>query len=180
MTESLDIDKADNPWPEQYPDLKLPAGSLSRKDAECLLKYSDDVKRVIEAGTFKGRSAAIMSLGADDVVTLDKWNGNSEEDARRELARFPNVEVLTRDGRDGLHYLPKPELLFIDVQHDYEDTIDVFHAWFRGLAVGAHIIFHDFTQLYPGVIRAFNEVRGRRDIEYVTTMGWCGVVRKTR
>jgi len=178
-TESLNIDNSENPFGDTYPDLVLPAGSLSLEDEQCLLQYSKDVDTVVDVGTFKGRSAAIVSLNANNVISFDVWNAKTEEVARKNLESFTNVKVITGNGCKHYAVEGKLGLLFIDVQHDYKPTIGVFNSWFDRLEVGAHIIFHDFSSLYPGVIRAFNEVRAKKDVEFIVHTGWCGVFRKT-
>lgn len=166
---------------DKWRHIKLPSGHLLDKDRECLLKYSTGIDLVINLGTLKGLSPALMSLVAQRVITFDNWVYNVEEQAKINLASFPNVEMITRDSKAG----PPKELdtgdiglIFIDADHSYEETADTFYAWFKYLKIGSIIIFHDYTYLYPNVCKIVDEIKSRNDINYIEKIGACAVLER--
>ena len=92
-------DNSINPFPKEYPELKLPFGGLTLEDEKLFLKYSKGKNIVVDIGTFCGRSA-----GANKVITIDVYSDHSKyfpntnkvpwkkEQVFKLLADFPKIE----------------------------------------------------------------------------------------
>lgn len=92
-------DNSINPFPKEYPELKLPFGGLTFEDEKLFLKYSKGKNIVVDIGTFCGRSA-----GANKVITIDVYSDHSKyfpntnkvpwkkEQVFKLLADFPKIE----------------------------------------------------------------------------------------
>lgn len=175
MSDLYPLDSAVNPWPQEYPDLVLPGGSLCERDQHAILKYTN-VEFALDLGTHFGRSAAIASLKAKRVVTMDIWN--DEERAKDYLAPFKNVEIMKHDSRNPHPDIDAIDFLFIDTQHYYEEVIQTFYSWFPRMRKGGVIMFHDYLVRYPGVMRAVDEIRYRMDLDHIEQPGYSDVLRK--
>ena len=129
---------------------------------------------IIEVGTLFGESTrfiAVFKEKSQILITVDNycWNplGISSEahfevtSARlREAKEALNVQQVRIDKGEFYRTYSgaKPALVFLDAGHGYESTRDDI-AWARG--AGARVICgHDYTEDWPGVVRAVKEAGG--------------------
>lgn len=112
-------------------------------------------KRVMEIGSYCGRSTICMAQSAKCVDAVDMWDGTGTESPREthaefrlNLDRYGVKNVMSHDVSVG--YPDGPfDLVFIDGAHDEESVrADVDVAMDR-LAPGGLIAFHDYRNL-PG------------------------------
>ncbi len=134
---------------------------------------------IVEIGVFRGGSLRTMAEATNcHVYGIDAWGldnlyqGDSGESggkyhgdrdmqtAQKLVAHLDNV-TLIRDyssvaatNYDG----PPIALLYIDAEHTYEAARNDYWAWKRHLAVDAFIAFDDYTETFPGVKRAVDEI----------------------
>lgn len=132
---------------------------------------------VVEFGAFKGRSTRALCTIHKQVFAVDSWDGQYTTDgtpagivgegAQRAFAK--NLEPAIKAGivtaakkysyecLDLRHYFPI-DMVFIDANHDYEAVRhDIMIA--HGLLCGRGLICgHDFSNDYPGVQRAVQEL----------------------
>lgn len=68
------------------------------------------------------------------------------------------------------------DLLLIDTSHEYEDTKRELEYWIPALMPGGYIWLHDYTDQYPGVIKAVDELHEQLGIEFYKKqgLGWSG------
>ena len=120
----------DNPFPETYPDLKLPEGRLTALCQQALYKYAGG--DWADLGTFLGRAATILALKADKVVTMDIYHAdavapednNSHSDYYFKVVKeyLPaNVELIKGDADEvSKRYEDKRfDGVFVDANHSY-------------------------------------------------------------
>ena len=168
-------------------------GWLGEEEARCLADYARG-KRVLEVGSYCGKSTISMAQTAKHVTAVDPFDGRGTPAPRDTLAEFErnlarygidNVTTLlgTLDGLawdDTLAY----DLVFIDGAHDYPSVLaDARHA--RALlAPGGLLAFHDYRRASgdydgrwdAGVTRAVEELLGRGG-ELLTLAGTVAVIR---
>jgi predicted O-methyltransferase YrrM len=122
--------------------------------------------RIVEIGSYRGRSAIVMALGAADGVRLtaiDPHAGNDRgpreiegytEEAERDVRAFranleragvaSSVEHLRLPSREALRELPgEPELVYVDGAHRYAPARDDIAGWGARLRPGGTLLVHD-------------------------------------
>jgi protein-L-isoaspartate O-methyltransferase len=153
-----------------------------------LLQHYGNNRRVLELGTYKGRSTVCLAQVAKQVTTVDTHEGDEgtgHADTRAEFLR--NVErfgmasriepIFARieDVRDELTRR-RFDVVFIDSGHDAESVSRDTLIALECLLPGGTIIWHDFpySSVKEGIVRA------GLDIGFVTDCGGCGVMATAR
>lgn len=151
----------------------LPTGLLMDGECENLYQLSKGRNLAVDLGTYLGFSAAILSHACKRVHTFDlfcdiakvhtpdgiqyrelyRTNGHSFDKVRASLARYPNITVEKKDTEQaGYEWNGGPvDVLFVDADHSHRYTLGNVESWYRHLAKGARIIFHDNNDLHPEV-----------------------------
>lgn len=118
-----------------------------------LRKVLDELKpqRTVELGTYKGHTAALLSL----VTSLKTMSLDIHDYGTAEALPFGrNLECILLDGTNA--YSPYVithrmaglvDLLFIDDGHYYEQVVAEFNAWKLVVRRGGWIVFHDINPL---------------------------------
>ena len=125
-----------------------------------LIDAGRDAERVVEVGTATGWSAIALALAHPTrrVVTFDVQRARERasylELCDRDAAR--RIEFVHAEAKRGAReYDGEVDLLFLDGEHDRDNTIAVFQAWRPHLAPGAVVAFHDWGEpAFPGVEQA--------------------------
>jgi predicted O-methyltransferase YrrM len=166
-------------------------------------RYIEDVarsiraSRMLEIGSFKGQTTAMMSTVAGEnagyVVAIDpmKWastpshffewidgllhpftyEGHFWRNVKR--SGFDNVRLIRKLSSDEeLIADPDPQLqefdlVFIDGEHLYKAAIHDFKSWGRRVRPGGRVLLHDCISRFPGVRQAVREIE--RDSRYRVT-----------
>ncbi len=145
-------------------------------------------RRLLEIGSFKGETTAIMSRAVAEfdgyVVAIDpmKWASKAanlwewfdglfhpfsyERHFWRNVRRHGHDNVhLMRGLSTDPHILESPDprlaefdLVFIDGEHVYETVIADFQNWGSRVRPGGRVLLHDCVARFPGVIRAIREL----------------------
>lgn len=172
----------------------LPPGQLYRNDERCLLECARG--RVAEIGCLMGRSAAIMSLHADTVTTIDIFDNYDliQDEAQRAhykeissmfphncvsvsqaLSVYKNITVLEGTS-ELLASLGEFDFIFLDGDHSYEGVKKDYQNAMKVLAPNGQIAFHDSNVHEPGmgVWQLMDELKKERDL--VVTPYWDGGV----
>lgn len=185
-------DNSVNPFPEEYPELKLPFGGLTFEDEKLFLKYSKGKNVVVDVGTFCGRSAILFSLGAKKVTTIDIFDNHSKyfpdtskvpwkkAQVTKLLSKYPNIEskeIPSSEGA-GLFKNSSVDLVFIDANHEYDSVKADFEAWYPKVKKNGIIIMHDNYEIFPGVIKFLGELCKDSRVEMVEKDGWSMVFKK--
>jgi len=177
------LDISDNPFPDLFPELKLPRGSLTLDDERTLLKYSRGT--VVDLGTFMGRSAAILSLKAEKVFTIDRFIHRAEfadynyNKVCANLAPFLISVLRGQKNRVALRFADEgADVLFIDANHSYDFVKRDFLSWLPKVKKGGCILFHDYVDLWPDVQKFVNELKEGKELEHIEDSGWISVFKK--
>jgi predicted O-methyltransferase YrrM len=172
----------------------LPPGQLYKNDERCLLETARG--RVAEVGCLMGRSAAIMSVHADTVTTIDIFDNYDliQDDAQRahykeltsmfphthtsvsqSLSAYKNITVMEGTS-DLLLSLGELDFIFLDGDHSYEGVKRDYLNAMKVLSPTGTIAFHDSNVQEPGmgVYLLMAELKKERDL--VVTPYWDGGV----
>lgn len=142
-------------------------GWLLEDEGKKLAELAKD-KRVLEIGSYCGKSTICLAQTAMEVISIDPHDGRGTPDPRETFSEF--VKNLERyNVRDKVHAyvgtlddetLVDPcDFIFIDGCHDYEAVkADIEHA-LEVLTTDGVLAFHDYRQVGDrGVRRAVNEL----------------------
>lgn len=165
-------------WAEVWPAIDSVEGWLTEKEARALyeLARKPDVHRIVELGSYKGRSAAALACGwihnthsgeRPPIWAVDLWK---EDEALRYFKRRRDELGLT-----GAMYMARLhtaaaafdwramnkeplDLVFIDADHSYEGCRADFEAWAPLVRPGGFVAFHD--NWAPGPSQVLRELPG--------------------
>jgi predicted O-methyltransferase YrrM len=142
------------------------------------LENDDAAGRVLEIGSFMGKSSYWLAKGAKErngekIVCIDTFNGSIEhQDALQGQSTYQVfVENLTRVGvydwvmpirlssKDAFaSFNERISLLFIDGSHEYQDVKSDLLTWEQLLVKGGMVILHDSAGQWAGPTKAANEL----------------------
>lgn len=127
-------------------------------------------RRVLEIGSYCGKSSIYLARTAHELYCIDTFNGDAvglpPHDTYKEfndnLTRHgvqQKVTVIQANSRDRPHVYGKFDLVFIDSDHSY-DAVKSDIEYATGLmASGGVLAFHDYRSAQdPDVTRAVNEL----------------------
>lgn len=139
-------------FPQEIP------GWLSEAEGRKLAELSAG-KRVLEIGSYEGRSTVCIAQTAAAVECIDPFDGRGTPDQRDTLACFcANVQTYGLTGKVRLHIGTTEDvtaqveagfdLAFIDGAHDFASVQEDINAALRLLAPAGLLAFHDYRR--PG------------------------------
>lgn len=151
-------------------------GTTPEWACELLAEYAQYVNpdhAIVEIGVFKGRTLCYMAQGAKagrgaTVYGIDPWQslpGNGKhkttiEKAQEVVDRCAPTNTILIEGfsTDVAEWWDKPVgMMYIDGNHNYEPVLADIHAWSKHVKTGAYIIFDDYENTHPGVMRAVDK-----------------------
>ena len=150
------------------------AGWLSYDEGKALYDLARD-RRVLEIGSFCGRSTICLAQAASHVTAVDYFDGRATPDVRDTLAEFwANLKRYDVDSHVITESPDAPpagtfDFVFIDGAHDYASVKADIAKALAGLAPEGLIAFHDLRSgpgacdggWDPGVNRAVQEFLGQ-------------------
>jgi len=161
----------------------LPDGWMNSAELDWLTNNAQSRNRIVEVGAFLGRSTVALARSTKgEVWAIDDFRGPRENDEGRpvklvlkpeqiletfqkNIASLANVRYIQTDHADYAN-LPaewlrgkpeeKPDMIFIDGDHEYESVKRDILVWKERLAPGGLLCGHDSN--WPGVRSALNEL----------------------
>lgn len=139
---------------------------LTEREIFVLLKIVKSIKPkiIFEFGLFKGGTLKHFILNTDESVSiypLDQTSIHLEPSFRKFISAQKNVELIVHDSvsYNFSNFHEKVDFIFIDGGHDYEivksDTMNAL----KMLSENGVIVWDDFNENYPGVIKAVEELK---------------------
>jgi hypothetical protein len=151
----------------------------------CLLVRRSSARVVLELGTYNGNTALQLAANAGDaavVITVDlppgaqapeqadNFDSGCVDSVHRGQLRFVGTDMEQRIRPVAGNTLEldfaslcqpaKPDLIFIDAGHSYECVRNDSEKSLGVLASGGTIVWHDYSQTWPGVYNYLNELAG--------------------
>ncbi len=177
-------------------------GLLNIGEARLLYDLAGEVSEgcIVEIGSFHGKSAIALSLGAAagrgaKVYAVDPYNPfvgplGSEFGPKDRTPLFTNLLLAGVADKVWVINLPSEQaargwreavgLLWIDGDHSYEGVKTDFESWSPFLAPGGVIAFHDSLDERMGVKRLIGEILPRGDYEHAGVVDRTTFLRKRR
>ena len=160
--------------------LWLPDGHLLSGEQNAIYRLAKGRHQAVDLGTYRGLSAAVLSLACERVHTVDAYE-ELEESYADELepnryhngweCSLANTQALcTRLGNATCQQADTVaaagewsggpvDVLFVDADHSYNGTMRNVEAWLPHMAKGGLVILHDNNPLHPGVMQVIDELR---------------------
>ena len=182
MANLLNFDKQDILF-TNFPNEEKKTLAITPEEGMHLAYLASQVREdgsIVEIGSYQGRSVGAIALGCvkagikPQIFAIDIWTsgrGKTFANYTRPIVfkNFKNrmkalgvdnmvhpikgasVEVAARRKRPI-------DMLHIDANHEYEFVLEDFKAWSRFLRPGAIVAFHDYSEHFPGVMKAVKEM----------------------
>jgi predicted O-methyltransferase YrrM len=157
-----------------------------------LAEYGPGQGAVVEIGSFLGKSTCWLGLGAqsagrEKITAIDYFKplsfmAESEDELDQTIVKegstFPffvqhikefgledQVEPLVSDSATAAQTWDDRSirLLFIDGHHEYDSVKKDFCLWSPFVQKGGIIVFHDYCEFWPGVVRYYDEMIAATD-----------------
>lgn len=166
---------------ERAMELSEDLGSGPYREAELLwlAAQASKCKRIAEIGAWIGATTLALAENTEgSVLTVDTWNGGSDEYIVGRIAENPNGLARTQFDENTKHLrnlVPwqcesvtvaktahpsvRFDMIYIDASHDYESVKADIQAWKPWLTEGGLLCGDDFDEeLFPGVVKAVKEL----------------------
>ena len=175
-------------------------GWLTLEEADALYEAAAQVPeagRIVEIGSFKGRSTYALALGAQFdaiakmVYAVDPFTGNPGEDSffptrykadfLRNLDQFIKegiVTPLTMSSAGATMLGIRPSLVFVDGSHIFADVLFDMTAWWEKLLPGGRMAVHDSQGTHPPVANALKTFLERNNLHVESVTGSISWLRK--
>ena len=132
---------------------------------EFIYRAASGKKNIVEIGTWRGGTAAILGAAGKNVYTIDDYSYSdiqqtSPEEVKENLKKvgIKNIKVFIGKSHEwALKWKMPIDLLFIDGDHQYESVKQDIEDWLPHVIFGGSIIFDDYSSLKATVGRAADE-----------------------
>lgn len=164
-------------------------GWLTEVEMLDLYSLARDATTIVEIGSWKGRSAALLaSASLATVYCIDHWRGNPESTLTDEAQRDPLgvyrqfldsmrdlgllgsrvIPMLVSSDQAALYFQDDSvNLVYLDGGHDYHAVACDLSAWWPKVSPGGVLCGHDYGSApFPGVKSAVDEFVGRTRVAF--------------
>jgi len=124
---------------------------------------SEDRRRVVEIGSYRGISTEAFAMTCDSVIAVDSflWPEVYNEFYAR-THYYPHVQAIRGYSTAVAENFPDEyfDLVYVDAGHSHEEVVADIRAWRSKVRLGGVIAGHDFHHTLPGVISAVRQELG--------------------
>lgn len=150
----------------------------------------------VECGAWLGKSSSYLcdiSKKRINIYIVDTWKGSaSETDGPHSLALTHDIHsmFLSNMGNRKFTAIKKTseeaskdfednscDVVFIDMEHTFDAVLKDIQLWLPKVKVGGYIAGHDYTDHFPGVVKA---VRHSFDLSEIVQKLDCWIVKKEK
>lgn len=146
--------------------IKAIPGLMTKSELALLCRMARSAKRIVELGTYKGRSLAAMMLanpeaeayGVDSFGDMSHrgYKGTTEGELRSNLSKLglkPKA-IYAMTTAEAAEQCPNGiDLLHIDAGHSYEEVKADIENWIPKVAPGGAVCFHDYGKPHSPKLR---------------------------
>jgi len=187
-----DLDPGERRFRQAWSLIDSVEGFLAKEEAQWLFnvaRRAPDGSNLVEVGSYKGRSTCSLAVGclgtAKRVIAVDPFDGGPDLPRADSLPEFSKnlercgvsdyVEPIVGLSTEVSKAWRKPiYFLFVDGSHKFEDVLADFSGLFPYVIPGGIVAFHDVSESWPGVLRAWNETIKHQlvDVGYCVEIGY--------
>lgn len=150
-------------------------GWMTIQELNWLYKTSQVHEKIVEVGSWKGRSThALLNGNKGSVTAVDTWKGSADpkdgthgqdtfDEFMTNCGAFNNLKTLRMPSVESAKSFDDKsiDMVFIDAGHTYEELKEDIAAWLP--KTKAIICGHDYSEVWPGVMQAVDEAFGKPD-----------------
>lgn len=177
--------------------LWMPEGHLLDGEMNAIHRLSFGRNQAVDLGTYKGRSAAVLSLACRKVHSVDCYRDirdsfadtlkpdryqdmqdHSFEENKKLAARLGNLTVENSRSSDAAeNWKGDPvDVLFVDDDHSEKGVFSAVDSWLPKMNLGGIVIFHDDNDIHPGVQNAIMRLKSDARFRFFSPGEWSGSV----
>lgn len=149
-------------------------GWMSEEELLWLFETAKNYQKIVEIGSFKGRSAHALLSGTSGTVTcIDNWelhwdknnphNGDKVfSEFKENLKDFTNLFIIKDISNNAVQKFEEREidLVFLDFTTNYNEYLRAIKDWSPKTKL---ICGHEYSDKFPGVLKSVNEFFGKPD-----------------
>lgn len=133
--------------------------------------------KMVEIGSYAGDSTEIFAKYFDEINCIDPWcGGYDQNDAASSsnmqaaenqfdevMKKYDNIKKYRMLGSSATKFFEDESLslIYIDGLHTYKGEKEDIENWLPKVKKGDWIAGHDYSQKWPGCIKAVNELQGK-------------------
>lgn len=161
-----------------------------------IVEQSPNDAKFVEVGSWLGKSSSYMAVEIANSKKnisfhcVDTWQGSEEHSSNDLIVKNELYNSFLRNISPVQNYITPLRLsskeasekfedesldfIFIDAGHSYEDVSEDLKCWFPKLKKGGYFAGHDYSPVWPGVIKAVVEwsVENNYTISFVEESCW--------
>jgi hypothetical protein len=165
-----------------------------------ILNLTHSSGKIVEVGSWKGKSAAFLAveihnsgknisldcvdtwLGSDEIAHKnDLWVKNNELynlflQNIKSLRHIINPIRMTSIEASSLYEDESIDAVFLDACHEYRCVKEDIFSWFPKVKIGGVLSGHDYSEYWPDVVNAVNDIFQSENIEHGSS---CWIYYKT-
>ena len=119
------------------------------------LNYIKDLNGIIvECGSYKGKSTACMASNTNSTIyAIDpfNWDNGTYDKFKEQTKYYNNIRPIQKSAVDAIHDIKNTnepiKLLFIDCDHTYQLTKQIYNLYLPLMTNGGIILFHDCSPI---------------------------------
>ncbi len=156
-------------------------GWMTYAELKWLAKKAKKHHTIVEIGSYHGRSTRAMADNSQaKIYAVDDFLGPRD----KTITPLPHLELFIGNMNDhvqsgkvqivvantnDLPELPRPDMVFIDGSHQYNDVVHDINYWKERILPGGLICGHDYTNI-EDVKRAVDEVLPKARVAHKTSI----------
>jgi len=164
-------------------------GWMTETELSFLAEVAQRAELTVEIGSYKGRSTrAICDNAKGKVIAIDPWETDLVDAGDNFIKKVDDIifdefkknlndhiatEKLSIERMKFFDFEPNghsPDFIFIDGGHNYEEVVHDIVKSMQMIAKNSIIAGHDYSDAWPGVIKAVDELMGQ--VNVVDSIWW--------
>jgi len=118
-------------------------------------------KKGVEEGSYLGVSTEVFALFNNQITSVDPHQNQQVYSKFLErIKSYPNIKSVKDLSQNFIRAIPDDSLdfVYIDSIHHYKHMMEVMPLWRVKIKQGGIMCGHDYSDIWPGVIKAVDEL----------------------
>ena len=144
-----------------------------------MISYIGPCNKMVEVGCYHGVCSELFAENFQTVFCVDPWNDEEtrvndhnmsmiEELFNKRVKKFTNITKMKMKSLDAVSEFEDESLdfVYLDARHEFKHIKNDIQKWLPKVKLGGYVGGHDYSNGWPGVRRAVNEIFGKPDIVF--------------